>query len=131
MFIFRSLGLQCVPFLPQIVPAFIHVMNQCEHGLRESFFQQLGYLVGIVRQHIRPYLPRIFRMIQKYWHTSTEQILNLVEHLSRALKDEFKSCLSKLIPLLTLALGSSGSGKSSVGINTMSSIESKGVDTKY
>ena len=65
MFIFRSLGLQCVPFLPQIVPAFVHVMNRCEHGLRESFFQQLGYLVGIVRQHIRPYLPKIFRMVSK------------------------------------------------------------------
>ena len=44
--------------------------------------------------------------IQKYWNASTEQILSLVEQLSRALKDEFKQCLPKLIPLLISALGS-------------------------
>ena len=52
MFIFKSLGLKCIPFLPQIMPPFLHVMNTCESGFREFLFQQMGSLVSIVKQRI-------------------------------------------------------------------------------
>ncbi len=100
MHICRATGLKSVPFLPQIVPVFLHVMHNCEHGLRKSLCQQLGYLVSIVRQHIRVYLPGIFKLIHSFWNDNCEQILALVEQLSIALKDEIKPELPQLIPLL-------------------------------
>lgn len=52
MFIFKSLGLKCIPFLPQIMPPFLQVMNTCESGFREFLFQQMGSLVSVVKQRI-------------------------------------------------------------------------------
>ena len=89
VFIFRSLGLKCVPFLPHIVPAFLRVASVCERGLRESIFQHLAALVAIVKQHIRRFLPGIFALINAFWGHSLEHILCLVEEISEALKDEF------------------------------------------
>jgi phosphatidylinositol kinase/protein kinase (PI-3 family) len=100
MHICRATQMKCIPFMPQIVPTFLHVMHNCEHGLRESLCQQLGQLVSIVKQHIRGYLPGILKLIHEFWDDNCEQILTLVEHLSLALKDEMKTELPKLIPLL-------------------------------
>lgn len=41
MFIFRSLGLKSVPFLPHILPHFLYVMRNGEDSLRDNLFQQL------------------------------------------------------------------------------------------
>ena len=69
MFIFKSLGLKCVPYLPQIMPQFLLVMRTCEPLFREFLFQQLGMLVAIVKQHIRQYLDEIFDLIHEHWNT--------------------------------------------------------------
>jgi serine/threonine-protein kinase mTOR len=53
MYIFKSLNMKCIPFLPQIMPPFLHVMNTCETGFREFLFQQMGALVSIVKQRIQ------------------------------------------------------------------------------
>eukprot|EP00026_Physarum_polycephalum_P000091 Phypoly_transcript_00091.p1 GENE.Phypoly_transcript_00091~~Phypoly_transcript_00091.p1 ORF type:complete len:2307 (+),score=451.47 Phypoly_transcript_00091:133-7053(+) len=99
MFIFKSLGLKCVPFLPQIIPPLLHVMNTREPLFREFLFQQLGTLVSIVKQHIRDYLDEIFVLIEKHWNSSMLiPIINLVEEISQALNDEFKVYLPNLIP---------------------------------
>ena len=42
MFIIKSLNVKCVPFLPQILPPFLHVMRTNEESLREFLFNQLG-----------------------------------------------------------------------------------------
>jgi len=91
VFIFRSLGLKCVPFLPQIVPAFLRVASVCERGLRENIFQHIGALVSIVKQHIRRFLPGIFALINAFWSHCLEHILSLIEEISTALKDEFQT----------------------------------------
>ena len=44
MFIFRSLGLKCVPFLPHILPHFLYVMRHGEESLRDVLFQQVYYI---------------------------------------------------------------------------------------
>ncbi|KAF2071336.1 hypothetical protein CYY_007349 [Polysphondylium violaceum] len=99
MYIFKSLNLKCIPFLPQIMPPFLHVMNSCEPGFREFLFQQLGLLVSIVKQHIRDYLVDVFALIEKYWNSNLLMpIINLVEEISSALNDEFKVYLPNLIP---------------------------------
>ncbi|XP_004346781.2 TOR pathway phosphatidylinositol 3-kinase TorA [Capsaspora owczarzaki ATCC 30864] len=101
MFICKSLGLRCVPFLPQIMPPMLQVMRTREPGFREFLFQQLGALVAIVKQHIRNYLPEIFVLIREYWDFSPAiqiTILSLVESISLALGGEFKAFLPELIP---------------------------------
>jgi FKBP12-rapamycin complex-associated protein len=108
MQIFKNMGLKCVPFLKDIVPPILNVMLTCESGLRDFLFQQLGELVRIVKQHIRPYMSNIFELILQYWDDSDlrVQILGLVEKLAVALGDEFKPYLSTLIPHMLSVLRS-------------------------
>ena len=97
MFIFRSLDVKCVAFLPKVVPAFVEVMRTCERTLRVQLFQHLGQLVTIVKQHIRAYLDDIFELVGDHWDDCLEQILKLVEAVSTALRNEFKIYLPKLM----------------------------------
>ncbi|KAI9000239.1 armadillo-type protein [Gaertneriomyces semiglobifer] len=101
MYIFKTLGLKCVPFLPQIMPPFLSMMRTCPLGMLEFHFQQLGLLVSIVKQHIRGYLTELLALIQEYWSpTSNIQItiLSLVEAIAVALDGEFKVYLPTLLP---------------------------------
>lgn len=103
MSIFRTLGLECVSFLDRIVPAFLMVIRSSTAHRLESYFNQLATLVGIVRQHIRKYLPDIVQIIQEYWHESPSMqttILLLIEAISRSLEGEFKIYLAGLLPLM-------------------------------
>ncbi|CCJ30549.1 unnamed protein product [Pneumocystis jirovecii] len=107
MYIFKTLGLKCVPFLPQIIPGFLSVMQTCLSGLLEFYFQQLSILVSIVKQHIRNFLNDIFKLIYDYWNSnSTLQItiLSLVESIVRALEGEFKTYLPTLLSLMLQVL---------------------------
>ena len=98
--IFRSLGLQCAPFLPSIIPQVLTVMRTCELDLRRMLFQQQSIVVAVVKQHIRPYLDDIFLVIKEFWHQNLEQILTLIEEINLALKDEFIAYLPKVMPNL-------------------------------
>ena len=100
MFIFRSLGLKCVPFLPQIIPPFLREMRTCEDSLREAFLQHICSIVTIVKHHIRPYLEAIFQVCMDYWSPSNGllgYILTLIEELVLALGEEFKTMLPAFI----------------------------------
>ncbi|KAL1876357.1 hypothetical protein VTK73DRAFT_9536 [Phialemonium thermophilum] len=101
MVIFRTLGLECVPFLDRIVPAFLTVIRSSSSTRLESYFNQLAGLVSIVRQHIRNYLPQIIEIIQEYWNTSSSlqsTIMSLIEAIARSLEGEFKIYLAPLLP---------------------------------
>ncbi|GAO47492.1 hypothetical protein G7K_1698-t1 [Saitoella complicata NRRL Y-17804] len=103
MYIFKTMGLKCVPFLSQIIPGFLHVMRTCSPTILEFYFQQLGILVSIVKQHIRNFLEDIFKVIQEFWNPSSNlqiTILALVESIARALEGEFKVYLPILLPLM-------------------------------
>ena len=105
VFMAKSLDKQSIQFLPQVMPAFLHVLSTCEPGFREFLLQQLGRLVGIVKQHIRDYLDDIFALVKKHWDdTLIIPIITLVEEISVALSDEFKVYLPELIPSLLLIL---------------------------
>ncbi|KAG5519205.1 hypothetical protein PMAC_002293 [Pneumocystis sp. 'macacae'] len=107
MYIFKTLGLKCVPFLPQIIPGFLSVMQTCLSGLLEFYFQQLSILVSIVKQHIRNFLNDIFKLIYDYWNSnSTLQItiLSLVQSIVKALEGEFKTYLPTLLSLMLQVL---------------------------
>ncbi|KAJ3194365.1 phosphatidylinositol kinase- protein kinase tor1 [Irineochytrium annulatum] len=105
MYIFKTLGLKCVPFLPRIMPPFLSMMRSCPAGMLEFHFQQLGLLVSIVKQHIRNYLTEIFALIQEYWSPISNiqiTILSLVEAIALALDGEFKVYLPTLLPQMLL-----------------------------
>lgn len=101
--IFKTLGLKCVPFLGQIIPAFVSVIRSTPVNRLEGYFNQLAILVSIVRQHIRAFLPEIIEVICEFWDSSYQvqsTILSLVEAVSKSLEGEFKKYLAGLIPLM-------------------------------
>ncbi|EEH19714.1 hypothetical protein PABG_01973 [Paracoccidioides brasiliensis Pb03] len=101
--IFKTLGLKCVPFLGQIIPAFVLVIRSTPTSRLESYFNQLAILVTIVRQHIRAFLPEIIEVIREFWDSSYQvqaTILSLIEAIAKSLEGEFKKYLAGLIPLM-------------------------------
>lgn len=105
MYIFQTLGLRCVSFLPQIIPGIINVMHSCEPAMKKFYFQQLGALILIVKQHIRPFLPEILGLAKECFDLNDENniaviIIHLIESISRALAGEFKIYLPDVLTLL-------------------------------
>lgn len=104
MYMFKTQGMKCVPFLPQIIPAFLQVIRNCSTSLAEFYWQQLGILITIIKQHARNYLRDIFQLVHEHW-TSTNNvhiiqltIVSVVEAVAKALEGEFKSYLPILLP---------------------------------
>ncbi|EPX74347.1 phosphatidylinositol kinase Tor2 [Schizosaccharomyces octosporus yFS286] len=103
MYIFKTMGLRCAPFLSQIIPEFIAVMRTSPSNILEFYFQQLSILVLIVRQHIRTFLPELFKLITDFWNPNSNlqfTILSLVESLARAMQGEFKPYLPPLLAMM-------------------------------
>ncbi|KKY24120.1 putative phosphatidylinositol 3-kinase tor2 [Phaeomoniella chlamydospora] len=101
--IFKTLGLKCVPFLHQIIPAFLTVIRSSSVSHLDSYFNQLSILVSIVKQHIRAFLPEMITVIREYWNKNAQvqsTILSLVESIARSLEGEFKKNLADLLPLM-------------------------------
>ncbi|KAM0787611.1 hypothetical protein ACM66B_003678 [Microbotryomycetes sp. NB124-2] len=108
MYIFRSLRLKVVSFLPQVLPAFLNVMRTCPVGLQEYYFQNLGQLISMVKQHIRNHLPPIMATIRDFWTTTTNPglqiiIIDVIQSIALALDAEFKAYLPSLLPLMLQA----------------------------
>ena len=106
MFIFRSLGMRGVPYLPQIIPPFLEEMRVCDASQRENMVLQLAGLVTIVRQHMRNFLGEIFQLVNEFWFhlPLLPSLLQLVEELALAVRDEFKDHLGELIPQMMAVL---------------------------
>ncbi|KAK0489036.1 phosphatidylinositol 3-kinase [Armillaria novae-zelandiae] len=102
MSIFKTQGLKCASFLPQIIPAFATVTKHSAARLQEFHLQQLTILVGIIKQHIRNYMQIIFNLIKDIWENAALQlpIVSLIEALSKALNAEFKPFLPSVLPLV-------------------------------
>ncbi|KAF2145019.1 uncharacterized protein K452DRAFT_221441 [Aplosporella prunicola CBS 121167] len=103
MNIYATMGLKCVPFLPQVVSGFLGVIRGAPAGRVEGYFNQLSQLVKIVRQHIRPFLQQILETVQEYWSGGTQlqaTILSLIEAIARSLEGEFKIYLASILPLM-------------------------------
>ncbi|KAL3272654.1 hypothetical protein HHI36_014119 [Cryptolaemus montrouzieri] len=106
-FIFKSLGIKCVPYIPQVMPSLLNAAKTQDVGFREFLFQQLAHLIVIVKQHIRNYLEDICSLIREYWTPQSNiqvTLILLVEHIAIALGAEFKVYLPKLIPQILRVL---------------------------
>lgn len=111
MYIFRSLRLRCVQFLPQIIPALLGAMRSCPPRLEEYYIQNLGHLIAFVKQHIRPHLEPILTLINDLWSTSPNLqpiLVELMESIARALGGEFKIYVPQLLPLVLQAFEGDG-----------------------
>ena len=107
MYMFKTQGLKCVTFLPQIIPAFLKVIRTCGSGLSEFYYQQLAILISIIKQHVRNYLQDIFALVQEDWNPNSSiqlTIVALMEAIARALEGEFKAFLPQLLPNLLQTL---------------------------
>jgi len=85
------------------MPAFLNMMRVCQVGNLEFYFQQLGILVTVVKQHIRNYLTEIYQLIQEFWNFNSNiqlTIISLMESIAIALNCEFKAYLPQLLPQL-------------------------------
>ncbi|XP_046427062.1 serine/threonine-protein kinase mTOR [Neodiprion fabricii] len=106
-FIFKSLGIKCVPYISQVMPSFLNVVRTADIGFREYLFQQLAVLIAIVKQHIRNYLDDIFALIKEVWTVNSplqSTLILLVEHIAVALGAEFKIYLPQLMPQILRVL---------------------------
>ncbi|KAJ3227345.1 phosphatidylinositol kinase- protein kinase tor1 [Clydaea vesicula] len=103
MFIFKTLGIKCVQFLPQVMHPFLNMMRTCPSNVLESYFQQLGTLVSIVKLSIKSYLVDVFSLIKEFWNPTANiqiTILSLIEAIAVALEEEFKIYLPMILPEL-------------------------------
>nr|UIB01653.1 serine/threonine-protein kinase mTOR [Propylea japonica] len=106
-FIFKSLGIKCVPYIPKVMPSLLTAAKNPDVAFREFLFQQLAQLIVIVKQHIRNYLDDICKLIDEYWtpeSTIQPTLILLVEHLAMALGTEFKVYLPSLMPQILRVL---------------------------
>lgn len=106
-FIFKSLGIKCVPYIPQVLPSLLNVVRTTDVGLREFLFQQMSQMIAIVKQHIRNYLDDICTLIKDFWSNNASiqvTLVLLIEHIAIALGAEFKVYLPKLMPQILKVL---------------------------
>ncbi|KAL3621059.1 hypothetical protein CASFOL_035971 [Castilleja foliolosa] len=107
LFIFKAMGLDCVPYLPKVLPELLHTIRTCDDNLKDYITWKLGTLVSIVRLHIRKYLPDLFALISELWSSFSlpckrsvhgSPVLHLLEQLCLALSDEFRTHLPFILP---------------------------------
>lgn len=106
-FIFKSLGIKCVPYLSQVLPSLLENIRTADMNLREFLFQQLSLLIEIVKQHIICYMDDIFKLIKEFWTVNSPlqaTLINLMEKIAIALGCEFKIYLSQLMPQMLRVL---------------------------
>ncbi|XP_014254034.1 serine/threonine-protein kinase mTOR [Cimex lectularius] len=128
-FIFQSLGIKCVPYIPQVIPSFINVIRTAESSFREFLLQQLATLIAIVKQHIRNYLDEIFKLIKEFWTVNSplqSTLIFLVEHIAVALGAEFKVYLPLLMPQILKVLSHDSSKDRTVTVKLLKALQKFG-----
>jgi FKBP12-rapamycin complex-associated protein len=99
MFIFKSMGLGCLPYLKKVVPHILSTVRTCVSiNLRESMLKQLARLSLIVREHLRPYVADIFDVVETFWssrHLAT--IFSLISNIAVGVPDKFRRFVPRLV----------------------------------
>lgn len=105
MYIFKSLGTRCVPYLPRVVPYMLSAIRTCLPNLRESLLKQLATLSLIVREHLRPYVVDIFEVVEQFWGTRhLGTIFALTSNIAVGVPGEFRIFMPRLIKRLLSTL---------------------------
>ncbi|EEC46831.1 predicted protein [Phaeodactylum tricornutum CCAP 1055/1] len=105
MFIFKSLGVRCVPFLGKVLPHMILTIRHCPSNLKESLFIQLSNLTLVVKAHLRIFVDDIFDIVEQFWdsrHLSI--ILKLLSNIAIGVPDAFRQFVPRFIRRLLTSL---------------------------
>jgi len=127
--IFKTQGLKCVPFLPQVIPAF-SAMCRASHSRHQNFYvKQMSLIVQIIGSHIRNYLDDVFLLTRELWSNPFLRlpIVELIESLANAMGAEFKPYLPSVIPqLLTIFDQPEGNERSATEVRVFQAMLSFG-----
>lgn len=129
-FIFKSLGIKCVPYLSQVLPSLLNNIRAADVNKRDFLFQQLSILIEIVKQHIISYMGDIFKLVKDFWVQTSEStqitLINLVEKIAIALGCEFKVYLSQLMPQILRVLSHDNSKNRAVTMKLLAALKKFG-----
>ncbi|KAF9147911.1 phosphatidylinositol kinase- protein kinase tor1, partial [Linnemannia schmuckeri] len=122
--IFQALQLKMVPFLPQIMPVYLNIMQSGTLHNLDFYFEKMGFLVLVVKLHIRPYIPDLLKLIFDNWnHTGLQgRIIGLIESIAIALEGEFKVYLPKLLRSMLVVLDTDLSEKHRASLRVLQAL---------
>ncbi|CAL9728832.1 serine/threonine-protein kinase Tor2p [Monosporozyma unispora] len=91
MHIVQDMGKQSSILLDKMVPSLLSVMRSCPPSILEFYFQQLGTVITIVKEHMIPYVKDILKVVNEFLSIKTLQqtIVFVVEVLSKGLSRNF------------------------------------------
>ncbi|KAJ3128378.1 phosphatidylinositol kinase- protein kinase tor1 [Nowakowskiella sp. JEL0407] len=71
IYIFKTMGLKCVPYLQKIIPALLTMIKSSPITIQHFHFPQLAILISIVKVHIRPHLDSILTLLVQTFSEAT------------------------------------------------------------
>lgn len=91
MHIIHNMGKQSSILLKKMIPALLSVMRSCPPSILEFYFQQLGSIITIVKEHMIPYVDDILKVVNEFLSIKTLQqtIVFVIEALSKGLARNF------------------------------------------
>lgn len=99
--VMRSLDMDCVIYLPKIVPPLIQRIKSSEPVLRKPLFHNFSHLIHIAKQHMKQYLDNVFELIRMFWDSELQlAIIELEENVCRVFSEEFSRYLPEIMPQL-------------------------------
>ncbi|KAF9387898.1 phosphatidylinositol kinase- protein kinase tor1 [Podila verticillata] len=124
LIIFQALQLKMIPFLPQIMPVYLNIMQSGTVHNLDFYFEKMGVLVSIVKLHIRPYIPDLMHLIREHWgHTLLqERIIGLIESIAFSLDGEFKAYMPKLLRSMLAVLESDMSERHGASLRVLQAL---------
>ncbi|KAG0356937.1 phosphatidylinositol kinase- protein kinase tor1 [Podila minutissima] len=124
LIIFQALQLKMIPFLPQIMPVYLNIMQSGTLHNLDFYFEKMGVLVSIVKLHIRPYIPDLMHLIREHWgHTMLqERIIGLIESIAFSLDGEFKVYMPKLLRSMLAVLESDVSERHGASLRVLQAL---------
>lgn len=128
-FIFKSLGIKCVPYLSQVLPNLLANIRTADLNFCEFLFQQLSTLIEIVKQHIILYMDDIFKLVKDFWIPNSPlqgTLINLVEKIAVALGCEFRIYLAQLMPQILKVLFHDSSKERTVTVKLLNALQKFG-----
>lgn len=79
MYIFKAMKMQCVSFLPRLLPLLLQIARGPDATLRRGLLEQLALIVSVVRQHSRKYVGVLMGAVEEFWAPGSPLIPTLLE----------------------------------------------------
>lgn len=106
------------------MPVYLNIMQSGTLHNLDFYFEKMGFLVQVVKLHIRPYIPDLLKLIFDNWsHTGLQgRIIGLIESMAIALEGEFKVYLPKLLRSMLVVLDTDLSEKHRASLRVLQAL---------